>query len=84
MVPPARQIGVRDAAHRVEADEPEVGESLECGINVVRGDQGKVPEDEKPELVCVRDQAPLVVGLGDQARPEAELAIRELADLAVL
>jgi hypothetical protein len=84
MVPPAWEDGVSRPVDRVEANQAGPGDFLDCLFYLLVGHVTMVGEGPDAHLGCFADDAPLVVGLGQEYDPHPEGSIPERAHLAML
>ena len=81
---PTREIAVPGVFHLIEHDQAEPGESPQGLLQSTLGDHlGLVGEDQGTELIGVRDEATLVIGLSDESHPKPVGAILEATHLPV-
>src|SRR5262245_61809627 len=84
VVVPRGKPGVLSAVDDVEPDEAYAVERRERVLDVVLRYLAAVPEDQDAQLARVRQQAPLIVSVGEHPSPEAKLEMVEAPDLAML
>ena len=84
VVNPGGEVRIPHVVSRVEADQPNVGDRLQGGSDLGGLHARVIGEELDPDLLRLRDQATVVVSLSNHSDPQAELAVGELADLAVL
>jgi hypothetical protein len=75
---------IASSVHGVEADQSELVEVLEPGLDVPFANLRMVGKDHGAQVPGVSDLTPFVVRLRDEPKPQAELSIREPPDLSVL
>jgi hypothetical protein len=81
---PRGEVGIARPVEAVAAHEPDAGELVEGGVDVVGPHSRLIPKADDAQMVGVRDEPAFVIGLRQHPEPQPERPVRHLAELSML